>query len=232
MDKKISILEHFEELRARIIKCGIFVILASFCVYAFVPRILPVIARPAGKLVFIAPQEAFTAGVMLALWIGLFISLPFIFYQAWRFISSGLKPDERKYTLIFCPVSLVFFVAGAAFGYLVIMPIGMKFLLGFATEILTPMISVAKYISFVGTLVFCFGLVFELPLAALFLTKIGLVTPQFLSRKRRYAVVLIFIAAAALTPPDAVTQCLMAIPLLALYETGILFSKLSYRRNR
>jgi len=228
-DRPISLLGHMQEFRARILRCVIFIIIMSCFAYSFVDRIFASLVKPVGRLVFIAPQEAFAARIKIAFFVGLFLSLPFLLYQAWKFISAGLKPKEKKYTLIFGPLSLLFFIAGAAFGYLIIVPIGIKFLLGFATGEIIPMITISKYISFAGMLVVAFGVVFELPLASLFLTKIGMVTPEFLSRKRKHAIVIIFIAAAIFTPPDVITQSLMAIPLLLLYEVGIGFSKLVYK---
>lgn len=228
-DKRLSVVEHLQELKGRVIKSLIFIIICSFFVYHYIDYILPVLIKPVGRLIFIAPQEAFITYIKIAFFGGLFLSSPFVLYQLWRFIACGLKPNERKYTLVFGPFSFLFFVLGVVFGYFVIVPIAMKFLLGFAKEFITPMITVNKYISFVGILTFTFGLVFQLPLISIFLTKIGIVTPLFLSGKRRQAIVFIFILAAIFTPPDVITQSLMAIPLLILYEIGIIFSKLVYK---
>ncbi len=230
-DKTLTLVEHLEELRSRIIKTLIFIIIASCGLYAFVDRIMPGLVRPVGRLVFIAPQEAFISRIKIAFFGGLFLSAPFILFQAWRFVSSGLKPEECKYALIFGPLSAAFFYLGASFGYFVVVPIGLKFLLGFASDLMEPMIAVSKYISFVGVLSLSSGVIFELPLVSLFLTKIGLVTPRFLSAGRRHAVVLVFIIAAILTPPDIITQCLMAVPLMIIYEISIVFSKMAYRRQ-
>lgn len=230
-DKKTSLSEHLEELRSRLIKSIIFVIITSGALYSFVNPILASLVKPVGKLVFIAPQEAFITNVKIAFFGGLFLSSPVIIYQAWKFVSVGLVAAERKYSLLFGPLSFIFFIGGASFGYFLIVPLGIKFLLGFATDYVTPMITIGKYVSFVAALTFSFGVVFQLPLIILFLTKIGLVTPQFLSEKRKHAIVLVFIAAALLTPPDVVTQCLMALPLILLYELGVLFSKFSSKKR-
>jgi len=230
-DKKKTVIEHLEELRLRIIKCAVFVIAASVICYNFSGKILSIVIKPANRTVFIAPQEAFVAYIKVAFISGILASVPFILFEAWRFISEGLQTREKKYVLLFAPLSLIFFAVGAIFGYGVILPVAMKFLLGFSTEYITPMLSVGMYVSFAGLLIFAFGIMFELPIAALFATKIGLVTPYFLSKRRREAVVIIFIMAAFLTPPDVVTQMLMAVPLLALYEASILFSKLAYKRG-
>lgn len=229
VEKKFTLAEHLEELRGRILKSALAVVVISCLIYNFVDRIMPYLAKPVGRLVFIAPQEAFFANIKIAFFAGLLLSSPIVLYQAWRFISLGLSEKERKYALIFGPLSFVFFSFGAAFGYGVIVPIGIKFLLGFASGLMAPMITVSSYISFVGMLTLVFGLIFQLPLVSLFLTKIGIVTPSALSGKRKHAVVSMFIAGAILTPPDVVTQCLMAVPLLVLYEIGIIFSKLAYK---
>jgi len=228
-DQELTFVEHLSELRSRIVKSVIVVIVAMCLIYTFVNVLLSLLIKPVGKLVFIAPQEAFVANIKIAFFGALFVSSPFLLYQIWQFVAAGLYKKERKYVLLFGPLSFIFFIIGAFFGYSVIIPIGVKFLLGMATDCITPMITISNYISFVGMLTLTFGLIFELPLVSLFLTKIGIITPHFLSKKRKVAIVFIFIAAAILTPPDMITQCLMAIPLLLLYEIGIIFSKLVYK---
>jgi sec-independent protein translocase protein TatC len=228
-DKELTLVEHLNELRSRTIKSVVFIIACSAALYNYINIILPILTKPAGKLVFIAPQEAFIANIKIAFFAGIFVSSPYVLYQIWQFVSVGLNPKERKYTLIFGPLSFIFFISGCAFSFFIILPLGMKFLLGFASDFVSPMITVDKYISFAGTLILAFGTVFQLPLITVFLTKVGLVTPKFLSRKRKHVIVLIFIAAAILTPPDVVTQCLMALPLLVLYELGVALSAFVYR---
>lgn len=230
-DQELTLIEHLDELRNRLIKSVIAIIVCFIVFLNFVDIILPFLIEPVGKLVFIAPQEGFVSRIKIAFFAGLFLSSPILLYQAWCFVSTALKINERKYLLFYGPLSFVFFSLGAVFGYIIIVPIGMKFLLSFATDQIMPMISITKYISFVGTLTLAFGVVFELPLVSLFLTKIGVVTPLFLSQKRKHAIVIIFILAALFTPPDIVTQCLMALPLLGLYEIGILFSKMVYKKK-
>ncbi|MFC1708629.1 twin-arginine translocase subunit TatC [Candidatus Omnitrophota bacterium] len=228
-DKKLSLVDHLEELRTRVIKSLIFIAVITCLVYNFANKILFILVQPVGKLVFIAPAEAFITHIKISILGGLFLSSPFVLCQIWQFVASGLELNEKKYVVIFWPLSFVFFVTGSIFCYLVIIPIGIKFLLGFATDFITPMITIDRYISFIGMLIFSFGLIFQLPLISLFLTKIGVVTPRFLSDKRKHAIVIIFILASALTPPDVVTQCLMAVPLILLYEVGIIFSKFAYK---
>lgn len=230
-DKRATIVEHLNELRNHIGKSLIFLLVCSAIIYSSIDKILLFLSKPVGKLVFIAPQEAFTTNIKITFFVGLLFSSPFILYQIWKFVSLGLLPEERKYIRIFGPLSFLLFVIGFTFGYLIIVPIGMKFLLGFASEILAPMITISKYISFVFNLSFAFSLVFQLPIVILFLTKIGIVTPAVLKKRRKEAIVLVFIAAAIMTPPDVVTQVLMAVPLILLYELGILFSRLAYKKH-
>ncbi|MFC1590699.1 twin-arginine translocase subunit TatC [Candidatus Omnitrophota bacterium] len=229
--KKLSLVEHLEELRGRAIKCLLFVLAASILAYSRSGAILELLTVPVGRLVFIAPQEAFIAHIYVSFFFGIVISSPFLLFQVWRFVAGGLSERERKWLILFAPMSFIFLVVGSAFGYFIIIPIGLKFLLGFATDLLTPMISVSRYIAFVGGMILVFGAAFELPIAVLFLTKIGMVSPAFLCAKRKYIVVLIFIAGAFLTPPDVVTQLLLALPLLGLFEISILLSRLVYRER-
>jgi sec-independent protein translocase protein TatC len=226
----LTFTQHLDELRSRVIKSVISLAICSFVVYYFVDFFLSILTKPVGQLVFIAPQEAFITNIKIAFIGGLFLASPFILFQIWRFVASGLKKHEKKYVLIFGPLSFIQFFFGAVFVYFVILPVGMKFLLGFASDQVAPMITISKYISFVGTLMLCFGLIFELPLVILFLSKIRIVNPTFLTNKRKHAIVFIFIAAAIVTPPDMITQVLMAVPLLILYEVGIVFSKFAYKK--
>ncbi|MCK5393861.1 MAG: twin-arginine translocase subunit TatC [Candidatus Omnitrophica bacterium] len=232
IDNKVTLVQHLDELRGCILKSVVCFILCSIVVSTSAQSIIAFFAIPVGKLIFITPQEAFVANVKIALFIGFFISTPFILYQIWKFISLGLLPKEKRYVYIFCPISLIFFILGVLFGYFVIVPISMNFLLGFSTDIIIPMITVDKYLSFLFTLSFSFALVFQLPIVLIYLTKIGIITPNQLRKRRREAIVVIFVVAAIVTPPDMVTQILMAIPLIFLYEIGIIFSKLAYKKKK
>lgn len=228
IDRKVTFVDHLQELRARIIKSVISILGISCIFFNFTDEIIPYLVRAVEKLVFISPQEAFITNIKIALLGGIFLSSPLVLYQIWKFISVGLMPNERKYILIFGPASFVFFVLGACFAFFVIIPIGIEFLLGFRTNFVTPMITISNYVSFIGTLTLAFGIVFQLPLISLFLTKMNIVTPEFLCRKRKHALVFIFISAAIFTPPDVITQGLMSLPLMVLYEMGIIFSRFIY----
>lgn len=227
-ESRRTLTEHLDELRARLLKSAFFLLVCSFFAFYFSDQVISFLVEPVDKLIFIAPQEAFISKIKVAFFCGLLTASPFILYQAWRFISAGLTTREHKYALFFLPVSFFFFFAGAGFAYFVIVPIGVGFLLGFSTEFLSPMITISAYLSFVINLTIAFAVIFQMPLVMIFLTKIGVITPDHLLCRRKHATVLIFIIAALLTPPDIVTQSLMAVPLLVLYEVGILFSKLVY----
>ncbi len=227
--KQSSFLEHFEELRKRLILSCFFVLLACIVVYRFIDTLLAYVIRPVGHLIFTYPAEAFLARISLTFWAGICLAFPFILYEIWRFVSLALTEKEKKYLFLFGPLSIVFFILGAVFAYFVMIPFSVEFFLNFSSELIVPMITVDKYISFVGTMIFSFGLVFELPIILLFLTYIGIATPAFLIQKRKIMIVLIFIVGAIITPPDVVSQILVSVPLIFLYEIGILISKMVYR---
>jgi sec-independent protein translocase protein TatC len=230
-DKQFTFFQHLEELRNRVLKSLIFVVVSACLFYNFIPLILPYLLKPVGNLVFIHPCEAFTAKITIAFFGGLFLASPVIIYQIWRFLSCALTKKEKKYTSLFGMVSFLLFVAGCLFGYFLVLPVGFKFLISFASELIRPMITVSKYISFAAGVTLVFGAVFQFPLIILFLTKIGLVSPRKLSKRRKEAIVGMFIVAAFFTPPDIVTQILLAVPLLVLYETSILVSRLVENRG-
>jgi sec-independent protein translocase protein TatC len=227
MQPKKSFLEHLEELRLRIIKSFIFLIITSFITYFLLPYIFPFLTRPVGKLIFISPYEALSANIYVSIFGGFFLSSPFIFYQFWKFISSGLRKKEKRYLLYFGLFSFLLFIFGAVFGYMVILPLGVKFLLKFSNDYLQPMITASNYLGFVFVVTLIFGVVFQIPLIILFLTKLGIIDYKVLIQRRKEIIVFIFIISAFITPPDVVTQLFMAIPLLILYELSIFLSKIN-----
>ena len=237
-DAKMPFLGHLEELRKRLIACAIaagagFVISYIFADRLFQLLILPLKAQlPEGdKLIYTNLPEMFLTYLKSALVAGILISSPYIFYQLWMFIAPGLYHKERKYVLPFVIFSTILFVGGALFGYFVVFPFGFKFFLSFSNDSIQALPSVKQYFSFSIKLLFAFGVVFELPVIVFFLTKIGVVTPKLMRRKRKYAVLLTFMLAAILTPPDVFTQLMMAAPLLLLYEISIIVSKMAERKK-
>ncbi|RPI33268.1 MAG: twin-arginine translocase subunit TatC, partial [Nitrospiraceae bacterium] len=159
-------------------------------------------------------------------------ALPIISYQVWKFISPGLLANEKRYLIPFLLSSTALFLAGSLFCFVIVLPFAMTFLLGYKIGTLTPMISVGSYIDFCLKFILAFGAIFELPLVIIFLTKFGIVSPRSLAKNRKYAILVSFIVAAVLTPtPDAFNQCLMAVPIIVLYEIGILLSMLIHRKK-
>jgi len=181
-------------------------------------------------MIFTGVTEAFFTYLKVSFLAGIFLSLPVIFYQLWAFISPGLYSKERMVIFPFAIFSTLFFVTGACFGYFVVFPFGFKFLLGFATETIRPFPSVREYLSFATKLLLAFGFVFELPLITYFLAKTGMLTYQTLTKNRRYFIVIAFIGSATLTPPDVVTQLLMAGPLLILFEISVIVARVFGRK--
>jgi sec-independent protein translocase protein TatC len=185
------------------------------------------------KLVFLSPTEGFWMNMKISLVAALILALPVIFQQIWSFISPGLHSKEKKYVVPFVFLATCLFLVGAAFCFYVVLPFAMSFLLSYKVgDFMMPMLSVGQYVDFCLKFVLAFGAVFELPIIIIFLTRIGLVTPQTLAKHRRYSILIAFIVAAILTPtPDIFNQTLMAVPMVILYEVGILMSRIFVRRE-
>ncbi len=234
-----SFIEHLEELRQRLIKCLIVVGIAFGICYFFSKEILDFLMVPLKRSVpegataiFLNPAEAFVTYIKLSFYSALFFSSPYILYQVWLFIAPGLYAHEKRMVLPFMIVATFLFVLGVAFAYFVVFPFGLKFLFSFSTEFIRPAPRLKDYLSFTATLLIAFGVVFELPVFVYFLTKMGVIDEKTLSKNRRYAILIIFIVAAILTPPDVFTQLLMAAPLLALYEISIWVAKAAKAKPR
>jgi len=226
-DRKMSLIGHLEELRRRLIICIVSVLVCSIFSYVYAEKILAILKRPfPHSLVFISPQEPFIITLKVAVFAGIILALPMIIYQAWQFVSLALKQKEKRYLLFYGPFSLLLFLSGASFAYFLAIPVGLRFLLSFGGGSLEPMISINKYLSFITVMILTFGIVFELPLVSLFLVRIGIISPQFLAKNRKVAIIAIFVLAAILTPSiDAFTQIVMAVPLAILYEVSIWLAK-------
>ncbi|MBF0609339.1 MAG: twin-arginine translocase subunit TatC [Magnetococcales bacterium] len=185
------------------------------------------------SLVFLQPAEAFWMHLKIAMMAAVVIAMPVALAQVWLFVSPGLLPNERKFALPFVVSGCVLFLMGAAFCFFVILPFALGFLLTYKTQSLTAMISIGSYVDFNIKFLLAFGLVFELPIVILFLTRFGFVTPEKLARSRKYAAVCAFIISGILTPtPDAFNQMLMAVPMIVLYEIGIIASKIIFPKSK
>lgn len=227
--------EHLGELRDRLVRAFIAVGVGFVVAYFFKEQLFDILTAPLvtamaksgnAKLIFTGLPEAFFTYLKVALLAGIILATPVLFYEFWMFVSPGLYREEKKYMLPIIILSLIFFIAGASFGYFIVFPYGFEFFLGFTTETIQAMPSMKEYLSFASKMLLAFGFVFELPLVLTFLSRMGLVTPAFLKKNRKYALLLFFVGAAIITPPDVVTQVMMAMPLILLYEIGILGAKI------
>ena len=231
-DQEMTLNAHLEELRRRLIVCAMAVGLAFCATYYFSKELFRLLMAPLlavmpseQGLIFTGLPEAFFTYLKVALVAAIFASSPVILYEIWRFIAPGLFSSEKKYIFPFVFLSTIFFVGGALFGYYVVFPFGFSFFVGFATDFIRPMPSVKEYFSFATKMLFAFGVVFELPVFTMFLSRIGLVNHRMLSRQRRHAFLGVFVVSAILTPPDVMSQLMMAGPLLILYEISIIIAR-------
>ncbi len=238
---KMTFAEHFVELRTRLFRCVISVAVLFVVCWFFNEYLVAVIRHPydayreeviaagridPGPLATIAVPERFVFYLKTTFLAALFFSAPMILYQMWRFIGAGLYSKEKKAVGRVIPFSLILFLGGLAFGYFVLFPIGMTFLLDFGDPTaFENNITVSKYCDLFYLLILIMGFMFQAPLVMVVTTTVGITTPELFTSKRRYFLLGAFICAAMFTPPDAVTQCLLAGPLLVLFEFGIILSR-------
>lgn len=228
---RLTLAEHLEELRRRLGISLLALCLAVAVSLAQVERIIQWLRRPAEGLLprfaFFTPTEPLMAYLKVAVLAGLILAMPVILTQLWGFVRSGLIARERSLGLVFVWWGSLQFAAGVAFAYVALLPVSLRVLLGIGRGVLEPVISIDRYLSFVTALVFWCGFVFELPVVLLVLAKVGIVTPEWLRQQRPYAVLILVIIAAVVTPTtDPVSLLLMAIPLLFLYELSIFITRL------
>ena len=223
---------HIADLRKRLTISTITVVVMFFACFSFYEPILewmmvPVKhALPAGtSMIAVEIQETFFTAMKVAFFGGFIISLPVIFWQLWLFLAPGLYDHEKKLVVPFVFFATLMFLLGASFAYYIVVPIGFDFLIAFGNSVVSVLPSIGKYVGFFTKLMIGFGIAFELPVITFFLAKIGIVNDQMLKDFFRYAVVLIFIISAILTPPDVISQVLMAAPLLILYGVSIYIAK-------
>jgi sec-independent protein translocase protein TatC len=223
-----SFFKHLVELRLRILKSlGAFVLAFCLC-YHFIGKLIPILIAPAGHLIFTSPAEAFGAYMIVGALLALIVASPYICYQIWAFVGSALRPSEKRFIVIFAPLSVLFFLSGAAFAYFLAIPRAYKFLMSFSSPSMVPMVTVKNYFGFLGHMILAFGIAFELPLILVFLAKIGIASPEYLRQKRRHAIIIILIVATILAPPDVISMFILALPLIVLYELGIFFVRFFY----
>lgn len=241
-DKPMPLLEHLIELRRRLLWSAVAFMVAFFVCYHFSGRLFSFLAEPLAQvlirhggtrgMIFTSLTEGFFTNLRLAMFGAAFVSFPIMASQLWLFVAPGLYRSEKRALLPFLAATPILFVAGAALAYYFVFPIAFTFFVSFATpqgaaglpiEVLP---KVADYLSLVMKLVFAFGVAFELPVALSLLAKVGIVTSKGLAKMRRYAWVGMFVIAAVLAPPDVITQCGLALPLIALYEVSIIAARM------
>jgi len=229
----MNVWDHLGELRQRLLKC-IYALLAGTAAGAFaVDPFIAWVSRPVGgKLVFIDPTEAFSAQIKVAVGAGFLLCLPIILYQAWGFVSTGLKKNEQRYLLWAVPSSYLFFMGGFAFSTFLVFPKAVAFLLTLKTSHLEPMLSVESYLDFFMLLGLAFGALFQLPLVLHFLAKVGVLRADFLAHNRRVSYLAIFIIATLVNPvPEVFTQLLLAFAAIALFELSIFLVRVETKKR-
>jgi len=240
-DKSITIGRHLDELRSRVTKSVLAVVITTAVAFLFHEQLLTVLMEPArgfaqipnNKPIYTELTEFIGIAFKVSLLAGVFLSLPFVLYQIVMFVAPGLTPGERRYLYILLPAAVLAFAAGATFGHQVMFPPAVRFLLTFGSDIATPYIRIGNYTNLMLTLLLWMGLVFETPIVTFFLAKIGVVTGDWLAKQRKYALVASFVLGAIITPTfDPINQTIVAIPILVMYELGIWLAKLGGRGRK
>ncbi len=235
--KEMTFLEHLEEMRWTIIKSLIGIVLGAIICWIFIDFIInEILLRPARinnlKLQNLRPFGQLFLFLQVALICGFIISIPNVVYQIWKFIEPALRKNEKKYVSLIVIFTSLCFLSGVAFAYFLMLPYALNFAGSFGTPNIENRFSIEEYFSIIVSVMLLAGLVFELPMLSFFLTKLGILTPGFMRRYRRHSIVIIFILAALLTPTtDPVSQLILAVPLLFLYEVSIFISKVSQRKS-
>jgi len=233
-DNKLTFLGHLGELRQRLIKGVIAVVIASIISFIFFKPIFYYLILPAGdiNLVYIEMTEMIGTIMKVCLTSGIILAMPYLTYQFLMFVSPALTRKEKKYVYFILPWIALMFVGGVAFGYFILIPPATKFLITFGSDIATPQIKIGNYISIVSRLLLAIGLVFEMPVVTTFLARLGIITSKWLASKRKIAIISAFILAAIITPTfDPINQSLVAVPLIVLYEMSIWLAKLVQRKE-
>ncbi|HEY1271864.1 MAG TPA: twin-arginine translocase subunit TatC [Terriglobales bacterium] len=238
----MSFLEHLEELRRRIIYSIIAVAAGFLACWEFHEQIYEVMQRPillalhnhgmAEKLVYLNPTEGFNLYLKVAFLAGLFVASPFVLYQVWMFISPGLYRHERSYVLPFMFSTVLLFLGGGFFGYRIVFPAALDFLIGYSKQF-QPMITIGEYTDLFLTIIIGMGIIFELPILVFFLSLMGMVSAGFMWRNFRYSILIVFIVAAVVTPTtDILNMCLFATPMIVLYAVSIGIAWLVHPKQR
>ena len=234
---KMTIIEHLEELRKRIIASLVFFIAATILSFIFVDKISNILRLPASGIIenfiFLTPTEVFTAYMRMSILAGFVISLPFILIQLGLFLMPAVERDQREAIASWLTISFLLSILGIMFSYFLALPFALKFLVGFAKGAAVPMISIGKYFSFASALLLIGAGIFQIPVIMALLSYIGIFKAAFFSKNRKYAIVVISIIAAVITPTqDVFNMLVFAVPMMALYEAGIVASWIIEKRRK
>ena len=236
---KMSFLEHLDELRQRLIKALLAVLVGFLVAIVFIDPIFDFVMAPlqailpaGGKLIYTEPTEAFMLYMKMAALVGLMIALPVVLWQVWAFIAPGLYAHEKRFAIPFVMMSTAFFIGGALFSHYVVFPAMWRFFASFSTETVEFAPRIEPVFSLYVRMALGMGAVFEMPTLVMFLARVGMVTPRFLIRNVKYAILVIFVIAALVTPsPDVVSQFLLALPMMVLYVFSIFVAWVFQKRT-
>jgi sec-independent protein translocase protein TatC len=234
-DKELSLMQHLGELRSRLMVASFAVLIGTAVAFFFAKDIILWLEAPANlgkKLQIISPTEGFTTYMRVALFSGIALSMPVILYEAFAYVDPALRPNERRFILLLGPFILALFAGGMAFCYFLLLPNAINFLFTFGADVFEASPRASEYISFVTTFILGVGLVAEMPVIIFAITRIGLVSRDWLAKQRRYVFLLVFVLGAIITPtPDPFNQTLVSIPMYLLFELGLLLSRIGTRRR-
>ncbi len=229
-----DMINYLSEIRKRLIVCIFTFIMGTIIAFVFVDRVVDFLKAPAENLIliYVSPPEALLANIRIAAICGATLAMPMVIYQFIAFLYPALYPSERKLVIPMITLSLLLFALGISFAYYIVYPFVIGFFLEFARKDLLPYFTISSYLSFISNTIFSFGLIFQLPCIFWFLGKIRILKAGFLRKHRKYAVLIILIISAIITPPDVLSQILLSVPLFILYEIGILFVVVSQWGNK
>ncbi len=227
-DKELSLIQHLDELRRRLVVAAIAVAVTTTFAFLFSTPIIKFLLVPSGiqRCIALSPTENFTTFFRVSLFAGLALAMPVLLYEIYAYIDPALMPNERKFVLTSGPFVLALFVGGMAFCYYLLLPNALNFLINFGSEVIENQLRCSEYLSFVTTFILGLGIVFEMPAIIVALVRIGVVQRSWLARQRRYVFLAVFVLGAIITPtPDPFNQTLVALPMYLLYELGMLLSR-------
>jgi len=232
LGQKLPLVEHLRELRSRLLICIVSITLLSAASFALWPIIFPLLLSRDISLIYISPQEALIVKMKLSLLCGFLLSLPLILFEIWKFVVPGLTHHERKLFLFFGMLSALLFFSGIYFSIFMVTPVMVRFFLGFSQPSLTPLFSIANYSSFLINMTLAFALISQIPILMMLVVAADIISRESIARYRGAAVVFIFIIAAIITPPDAFSQVVLALPMWGLYELGLILTKFIKKKRQ